>query len=103
MRPIFLLLILIGLLIAGCSGLLPSPTPAGRVVSPTYLAQFRGGGSLSTLWYRGSDQKYHYFAHYAKVSTFYRIRRQDLHIPDEFLFKSKNSVFVGNASYWRDL
>ena len=58
---------------------------------------------MSTLWYRGSDQTYHYFAHYVKVSTFYRIRRQELHIPDEFPYKSKDPVFVGDAPCWRDL
>jgi hypothetical protein len=90
------------LFISGCSGFMPSVSK-GRVVSPHYLAQFRGGGSISTLWYRGSDREYHYFAHYVKVSTLYRVHRSELHIPDEFPYKSKDPVFVGDAPYWRDL
>ncbi len=91
-------LVLVCLFLSGCSGFLPSTSFRGRVVTPSYLAQFRGGGSLSTLWYLGSDKKYHYFAHYVKVSTSYRVRREELRIPDEFRYKSKESVYVGNTT-----
>jgi hypothetical protein len=97
-----LLLVHAALLFSGCSGFVPSISK-GRIVSPHYLAQYRGAGSLSTLWYRGSDENYHYFAHYVKVSTLYRVRRQALRVPDEFPYKSRESVFVGNAPYGRNL
>ncbi len=58
---------------------------------------------MSTLWYLGSDKKYHYFAHYVKVSTRYRVRREELHFPNEFPYKSQKSVFVGTSPVWRDL
>jgi hypothetical protein len=90
------------LLLCGCSGFTPSITN-GRVVSPSYLAQYCGGGSMSTLWYRGSDQKYHYFAHYVKVSTLYRVPRSELQLPDEFPYKSKDWVFIGASPIWKDL
>ena len=56
-------------------------SPGGKVVSVERLARFEGGGSLSTLWYYGSDQDYHYFSHLWKSSTRYRIRH------DEFSWK----------------
>jgi hypothetical protein len=58
---------------------------------------------MSTLWYRGSDKKYHYFAHYVKVSTLYKVRREELHVPDEFPYRSRDPVFVGDKPYWRNL
>ena len=90
------------LLLCGCSGLTPSITK-GRVVSPAYVKKFCGGGSLNTLWYRGSDQEYHYFAHFAKASTHYRVPRSELQMPDEFPFKSKDPVFIGLSPIWKDL
>ena len=90
-----LLLSLMAYLVSGCSGFVSGPSSRGRIVSPQYLDQFRHGGSLSTLWYKGSDEKYHYFAHYVKVSTYYRVRREDLQVTDEFPYNSKKSVFVG--------
>ena len=90
------------LLVSGCSGFLPN-LGSGPVVPPSTVAQFHGDGSLSTLWYLGSDRKYHYFAHYVKTSTRYRVRRDELRIPDEFPHKSKDAVFIGNAPFWREL
>lgn len=52
-------------------------SPGGRVVSVERLARFEGGGSLSTLWYYGSDKDYHYFTHLWKSSTPYRIRHDE--------------------------
>ncbi|WP_440224236.1 hypothetical protein ACQQ2N_03215 [Dokdonella sp. MW10] len=86
----------------GCSGFMTS-VRGGSIVSPQHLAQYRGIGSISTLWYLGSDTGYHYFAHYVKVSTGYRVRRQDLAIPDEFAYRSRPATFAGAASYWQGL
>lgn len=97
-----LLPVLVPLLICGCSGFRPSVSK-GRVVSAHDVAQFRGGGSMSTLWYRGSDEKYHYFAHYVKVSTFYRVPRSELQIPGEFPYKSRDPVFIGDSPIWKSL
>lgn len=84
--------------LGGCSGGLPAFTPGGYVVQPTYLAQFTSGGSLSTLWYRGSDARYHYFSHFVKVSTGYRVKRSDLTLSadDEFQIGTQKSVLVAN-------
>lgn len=95
--------ILICLLASACSGLIPGFSSEGKIVSPSYLAQYRGGGSMSTLWYRGSDAEYHYFAHYMKVSSLYRVPREELQVPGEFPYKSRKSVSVGDAPYWRNL
>ncbi len=66
-------------IVSGCSGFLPSSlSRGGQVVSPDYLAQFEGGGSLSTVWYLGSDDEYHYFVHYVKIATKYRINKKNL-------------------------
>ena len=70
--------------LAGCSG------PQGKVVSPEYLAGYEGGGSLSTLWYQGSDDRYHHFRHLNKQSTPYRIRRSDMPWPGEFPLGSES-------------
>jgi hypothetical protein len=80
----------------GCSGGLPALAPGGYVVQPTYLGQFTSGGSMSTLWHRGSDSRYHYFSHFVKVSTNYRVKRFELMLePDkEFPFGSKDPVFA---------
>jgi hypothetical protein len=84
------------LVLVGCSGGLPALAPGGYVVQPSYLGQFTSGGSLSTLWYRGSDSRYHYFSHLVKVTTNYRVRRSELKIEadDEFPFGSKTPVFA---------
>jgi hypothetical protein len=94
--------ILIAISICGCSGFRPSVSK-GRIVSAHEVAQFRGGGSMSTLWYRGSDERYHYFAHYVKVSTFYRVRRSELQMPSEFPYKSRDPVFIGDSPIWKSL
>jgi hypothetical protein len=98
---VLIISILISGLLAGYSGI--ATIGHNKTVSPSYLAQFRGGGSISTLWYRGSDQKYHYFSHYIKVRTNYRIHREELKIDEEFPYKSKEPLFVGNKSYWTGL
>jgi len=69
-------------------------------VSAQDLQQFRHGGSMSTLWYRGSDKKYHHFAHFVKFSTLYRVPRQELDISDEFPLKSEDAVSVGDSPSW---
>ena len=68
----------------------------GYVVEPSHLRQFTSGGSLSTLWYRGSDRHYHYFSHLVKVSTNYRVKRSDLTLneADEFQLGTRDSALV---------
>jgi hypothetical protein len=100
--PRVLVVSLVAISMTACSGFLPN-AQRGKVVSPQYLAQYRNGGSLSTIWYLGSDHTYHYFSHYVKVSTTYRVRRSELSIPDEFPRGSKEPVFVSDAPYWRTL
>lgn len=94
-----ILLLLIAMLICGCSGLTPSISK-GRIVSAQEIARFRGGDSLSTLWYLGSDDEYHHFAHFVKLSTRYRVARSELQLPNEFAYKSKNPVHVDNSPKW---
>lgn len=97
-----LLAMLIAFFICGCSGFRPGISK-GRVVSARHVARFRGTGSISTLWYRGSDKNYHYFAHYVKVSTFYRVPRSGIRLPDEFPYQSRQPVFVGHLPIWESL
>ena len=84
--------------VSACSGFLPSSlSKGGKIVSPDYLAQYEGGGSLSSLWYRGSDDKYHYFVHYVKISTRYRILRDKLVWMDEFqIGNNQKPILVNN-------
>ncbi|WP_200271878.1 hypothetical protein [Luteolibacter pohnpeiensis] len=92
--------LLVGLIavipLGGCSGGLPALSPGGYVVQPAHLGQFTSGGSLSTLWYRGSDAHYHYFSHLVKVSTNYRVKRSELTLDsdNEFPLGSKDPVFA---------
>jgi lipocalin len=69
-RVLCLLPVAFGL--ACCSG------TRGRIVTPDDLARYEGGGSLLTLWYEGSDADFHYFNRLHKMTTHYRIRREDL-------------------------
>ena len=57
------------LVVASCA------SPHGRVVTAESLSRFEGGGSMSTLWYYGSDGEFHYFRHLWKLSTPYRIEQ----------------------------
>ena len=100
---VLIIVAFVAILVSGCSGFRPSLGSGGRVVSASYVAQFQGGGSMSTLWYHGSDDQYHYFSHYVMFSTKYRVRRSELKIPDEFPNRSKEPVSVGDAPYWRGL
>ena len=86
----------VALSLGGCSGGFPALAPSGYVVQPGDLRQFISGGSLSTLWYRGSDTRYHYFSHMVKVSTNYRVKRSDLKLSDddEFQIGTKESALV---------
>lgn len=80
-------------MMGSCSGFSPALQSKGMIVSPTYLSRFSRGGSLSTLWYMGSDNKYHYFCHRVKMITRYRIPRTELEWRDEFPFGSRQWVF----------
>jgi hypothetical protein len=59
----------------------------GRVVTTERLSRFEGGGSLSTLWYYGSDGEYHYFRHLWKSSTPYRVKQGEFEWQPEVEFK----------------
>lgn len=83
-----------GLCLTSCSGLIPNLPGVRPVVTPAHLAQYSGGGSLSTLWYDGSDAQYHYFHHLAKVRTGYRIKRTDLTWKEEFPLQSRDPVYA---------
>ena len=93
MRNYILIVILIPLFL-GCSGLFPSLSLKGKIVTPEYLSTYEGGGSLSTLWYYGSDDKYHYFKHFVKTTTAYRIKRNDLIWKKEFPKGKEKPVLV---------
>jgi hypothetical protein len=82
----------------GCSGGIPALVPRGYIVEPSHLSQFTSGGSLSTLWYRGSDSRHHYFSHLWKVTTNYRVKRSDLILnkEDEFEFETKDNELVAH-------
>lgn len=62
-------------------------SPNGRVVTAERLSRFEGGGSLSTLWYYGSDGEYHYFRHLWKSSTPYRVKQGDFEWRPEVEFE----------------
>ena len=49
---------------------------------------------MSTLWYHGSDTKFHYFSHLCKASTRYRIRRSEVPWPDEFPHNGRPPVLA---------
>jgi len=87
---------MVAIILAGCSGILPSLSPRGYVVEPEYLGGYTRGGSMSTLWYHGSDARYHYFSHLFKVTTNYRVERKKLHLDEknEFAYGSKEPVFA---------
>jgi hypothetical protein len=61
-------------------------SPNGRLVTAERLSRFEGGGSLSTLWYYGSDGEYHYFRHLWKSSTPYRVKQDEFEWRPEFKF-----------------
>ena len=76
----------------GCSGIM---WPPGYVetIKPSDLQKYSHGGSMSTLWYLGSDQNYHYFQHKYKVVSDYRIRRECFNWKQEFPRGSREPVF----------
>ncbi|MGB0370271.1 MAG: hypothetical protein ACPGN3_02910 [Opitutales bacterium] len=81
---------------SGCiSGLSKVSMTDGYLVSFEELDSYDGdGGSLSTVWYLGSDEKYHYFNHLAKISTKYKVYKEELMVPVEFPVGSQRSVYV---------
>ena len=91
-----LVLLAATVLSVGCSGGLPSLAPGGYVVSPAVVISHTGNDSLSTVWYHGSDSRFHHFSHLVKVSTKYRVRRAELSLDpdDEFTVGSQKPVFA---------
>lgn len=103
MKLSVLLVLICGGLVTGCSGVFPS-LGAGPVVAPMELNQFTGGGSMSTLWYLGSDRRHHHFSHLFKTTTRYRVKREELDWQPEFPLHSEESVLVGpgvKPAAWR--
>lgn len=86
-------LLAFALFVTACSGFLPS-RPGGKIVPPETLHQYAGIGSMSTLWYLGSDKKFHHFSHLVKVQTRYRVRRSDLDWTPEFALREQDPVHV---------
>ena len=71
-------------------------SPNGRVVTAERLSRYEGGGSLSTLWYYGSDGQYHYFRHLWKSSTPYRVRQDEFEWRPAIKFEGySNGKLVG--------
>src|SRR4051794_21702777 len=97
-RRRILFVMLSSLAATGCadvSGFVPS-LGSGPLVSPAYLASYRAGGSMSTLWYLGSDKRYHYFSHYVKTESRYRVPRDQLLVPGEFSYGKRKPLYVGS-------
>lgn len=78
--------------LGACSGVIAVPGYV-QTVRPEYLRQYARGGSLSTLWYEGSDARFHYFSHSFKARSRYRIRRDALHWHHEFPRGSRSPVY----------
>lgn len=94
MKEILLLMTLIAL--SGCaSGFGVVQLGKGKEIEPNNLAQLQSG-SLSTVWYDGSDNEFHYFTHFVKTKTKYKVRRDELNWPDEFPSSEGRSVFAGH-------
>lgn len=93
----FISVLLIAISLPGCSGVFPSLSPGGTIVEPAVLGNYTSGGSLSTLWYHGSDSRYHYFSHLFKVSTKYRVKREQLELSPsvEFPVGLEKSIHAG--------
>jgi hypothetical protein len=93
MKAILLLITLIAL--SGCaSGFSVIQPGEGKEIEPSRLAQLQSG-SLSTVWYEGSDDEFHYFTHFVKTKTKYKVSRNELNWPDEFPSSEGRSVFAG--------
>jgi hypothetical protein len=84
---------LVCIIAVSCSGAIPLPGK-GEIVSPSHLARYSNGGSISTVWYCGSDRHYHHFRHLFKTSTRYRVRRTDMAWPKEFPCGKKPDVLA---------
>ncbi len=81
--------------LSGCaSGFTVIQPGKGKEIELSRLAQLQSG-SLSTVWYDGSDAEFHYFTHFVKTMTKYKVRRNELNWPDEFPSSEGRSVFAG--------
>ena len=91
-----LMLLLIICMASSFSGLLPAIFRCGYTVSPDKVERLTGNGSMSTVWYLGSDRKHHYFSHLVKVTTDYRVRREEMILSDgdEFQLEQKKPVLA---------
>ena len=55
---------------------LVSCSSSEEIVEPQELIKYQSLSSFSNLWYKGSDDNYHYFQHRDKVSADYRVSRE---------------------------
>ena len=63
-------------------------------ISKTTLESMPIGGSLATIWYEGSDEKYHYLKHLFKMTKFYKIKKTTVSLGFEFPYKSQSAINV---------
>ena len=90
-------ILLIATAFGGCySGFTVAQIGDGRIIAYEELRKF-DQGSLSTVWYQGSDEEFHYFIHYIKTSTRYRVRKEEVEIQREFP-KGTDSVHLMEAN-----
>ena len=88
-------------LLSGCySGFTIVQIGGGEVIEYEELRK-KDSGSLSTVWYQGSDESYHHFVHFIKTSTKYRVKREEIEINNEFP-KGKRSVHLMELSFEKE-
>ena len=83
--------------LSGCySGFTIAQMGDGKLIAYEELRKF-DSGSLSTVWYQGSDEEFHYFVHFIKTSTRYRVRKEEVEIVKEFP-KGSDSIHIMEAN-----
>lgn len=95
--------ILISICLQGCtskyySGFTVGQFGDGHIVEYEELRSLQSG-SLSTVWYRGSDEDFHYFQHYVKTSTKYRVKKEEVEIEEEFPRGTKKPIHLGRLEH----
>lgn len=51
-----------------------------KTLNKEEIKKYETSGSLYTLWYEGSDDKYHYFSHLCKVKQRFKVKRDEISI-----------------------
>lgn len=90
-----LILLLLTILVGCASGVNKISTGKGKLTTPEELASLQSG-SLSTVWYLGSDEAFHYFTHFIKIETRYKIPKEELNWPSEYSVALGKSEFAGD-------